>query len=177
MSLTPSTPESPPMNAVAVVRGPQAAPVARRTWTIVGAITLALCAGLIAVSFESASLDYARTARLKSHGIPATVTVAQCLGNIGGSGSTPAGYTCWASYRVAGVHYHSVIGAMGTFASPGTPLRVVIDPAQPGTIELASAVAASTPTPRVYLIPTLLALAWSAVCAIAWRRRRRRRRS
>jgi hypothetical protein len=126
------------------------------------------------VSFISAFNDNARVDRMKNRGIPVTVTVTSCVGNIGGSGSNAAGYTCRGSYRVDGVRYVEVIGSKSTSSRAGTRVHGVVDPSRRSTVELTSAVRASTSSLSVYVVPGLLAV-FFVIAAIALRRRRRRR--
>lgn len=141
---------------VATLRGASAVGVGRRFWVVLGALALAAFAIVIVVSFVSAVHDNARIDRLKTHGTAVNAAVDNCIGNLGGSGSNASSYTCSASYSVGGVDYHEVIGQMSSFAAPGTRVAVVADPSQPSTIELASAVATSSPSDGAYLVPGLL---------------------
>jgi hypothetical protein len=94
------------------------------------------------------------------------------VGNIGGSGSNAAGYTCHGSYRVDGVRYVEIIGSKTTQSPAGTEVRAVADPNRPSTVELASAVARSTSSSSVYVVPSILALVF-VVLALALLRRQR----
>ncbi len=105
------------------LRGAEAQHIAGRFWSIAGVLVLAAFAAIVVVSFVSALNDNARIVRLKDHGIPVVVTVTSCVGNIGGSGSNAAGYTCRGSYRVHGVRYEEVIASKSTLSAPGTKLR------------------------------------------------------
>lgn len=141
---------------VAALRGASPVGVGRRFWVALGALALAAFAVTIVVSFVSSTHDNARIDRLKAHGIATSATVDNCIGNLGGSGSNASSYTCSASYTVDTVTYHEVVGAMNTFAAPGTRLAVVADPTQPSTIELASAVASASSSSGAYVAPGLL---------------------
>lgn len=140
------------------LRGPDARSINGRIWFVAGALLLALFALIIIVSLISATNDNARIERLKDHGVAVAVTVTSCVGDIGGSGSNAAGYTCHGSYRLHGVHYREIIGSKTTQSRPGTVVRAVADPAHPSTIELASRVHASSASTSVYVVPGLLAL-------------------
>jgi hypothetical protein len=153
------------------LRGPDARSINGRFWFVTGALLLALFALVIVVSFISATNDNARIDRLKDHGVAVAVTVTNCVGNIGGSGSNAAGYTCDGSYRVNGIHYREVIGSKTTSSSVGTKVRAVADPSRPSTIELASAVQASSSSVSVYLVPILLALSFAILTFVFLRRR------
>lgn len=119
---------------------------------------LAIFAVAIVVSFISATNDNARIDRLKNHGVAITVTVTSCVGNIGGSGSNAAGYTCSGTYSIHGVRYQEVIGSKTTLSTAGTIVHAVADPSRPSTVELASSVARSSSSRSVYVVPILLAI-------------------
>ena len=140
-------------------------------WKITVAL-IAVLAVVVTVSFISAVNDNARIDRLKSHGVSVIVTVTNCVGNIGGSGSNAAGYTCRGEYHVHGVAYHEVIGSKATLSAPGRKVRGVADPARLSTVELASAVASSSASPSVYVVPSLLTLLFAVSVFLVLRRRR-----
>jgi hypothetical protein len=156
---------------VSSLRGPEAQPIGRNFWLVAGTLLIAVLAVIVTVSFISAANDNARIDRLKFHGVSVVVTVTNCVGNIGGSGSNGAGYTCRGAYDVKGVAYHEVIGAKTTLSTTGSTVRGVADPNRPSTVELASAVASSAASPSAYIVPSLLALLLLAVMAILYRRK------
>jgi hypothetical protein len=100
--------------------------------------------------------------------------VTSCAGHVGGSGSNAAGYTCYGKYRVDGVRYQEVIGSKTSSSPTGTTVRGVADPSHPSTVELASAVAASSTSDSVYIVPSVLALVFVALSLIVARARRSR---
>jgi hypothetical protein len=154
-----------------VLRGAEATPISRTFWLIAGTLLCAALVVVVVVSFISAINDNARINRLRSHGVSVTVTVTNCEGNIGGSGSNAAGYTCRAKYRVFGTPFHEIIGSKTTFSAPGSTVRAVADPERPSTIELASAVASSSASLSVYALPSILALLTAALALILFRNR------
>jgi hypothetical protein len=158
---------------VTSLRGAEAQRLGRRFWLVAGTLVFAALAVSIVVSFVSAANDNARIDRLKSHGVDVVVTVTNCVGNVGGSGSNAAGYTCQGAYRVDGVAYHEVIGAKTTLSPAGSKVRGVADPARPSTVELASAVATSTASSSAYVVPSLLLLLFVALSVVSLRRWRR----
>lgn len=161
-------------DSVAPLRGAAPGLTRARIWIVAASACLLLLAVAIAASFISASRDNARLERLHSQGIAVNVTVSDCRGNLGGSGSNSVDYTCHGDYRVGATTYHEVIGAMTTFALAGSVVRGVIDPSQHGYVTLASALEHTTPSSSVYIVPGLLALALSALTFALWRVARRR---
>lgn len=160
---TPGEPSS--GESVTVLRGGAAVGVGRAMWLYAGAVALLIFAIVIVVSFLSAANDNSRIDRLKSHGIPVTVTVTNCIGNLGGSGSNASSYTCSGNYSVGGTRYQETIGAMSVSAAPGAHVRAVADPSRPSTVVIASAVASSTASAKVYVAPGLLSV---LLITLAW---------
>jgi hypothetical protein len=157
----------------ASLRGAEPAKIGRTFWLFAGAFGLVVFAAIVVVSFLSAANDNARIDRMKMHGIPVTVVVTGCTGNIGGSGSNVTGYTCRGTYTVDAIHYHDIIGSMSTFAVPGTSVRALVDPSRHSTVESLSAVRASTSSPKRYIAPGLLGLVLVALALTLWRVARR----
>jgi hypothetical protein len=150
--------DTPDPREFTALRGATAPRIDVRFWRLAGATLLAVFAVIVIVSFLSASNDNSRIERMKNHGISVAVTVTNCAGNIGGSGSNAAGYTCQGSYQVDGVRYVETIGSMTTMAIAGTKVRAVADPQRPSTVELAATVVRSSPSSSVYVVPSLMAL-------------------
>ena len=162
----------PQSSEVPSLRGPEAQRIGGRFWFATGALLLTAFAVVIIVSFISATNDNSRIHRLKTRGVSVVVTVTNCVGNIGGSGSNASGYTCHGSYLVKGANYQEVIGSKSTLSSVGSKVQGIADPAHPSTIELASAVARSSTSPSVYVVPSVLALFFIALTLIFFRRLR-----
>ena len=157
-----------------MLRGADAVGVGRHLWTVVGVLGLVVVAAVLTISVVSAANDNGRLSRMKEHGVAVTATVTSCIGNLGGSGSNGAGYTCRGRYVVAGTPYDEVIGAMTTFAAPGSHVAVTADPVHLSTIELTSAVASSRTSARRYVIPSVLGVGLLAMALALVRGVRRR---
>jgi hypothetical protein len=159
---------------VASLRGPEAQRIGGRFWFVVSVLVAIVIAVFIVVSFIAAVNDNARLGRLKTQGVPVVVTVTNCTGHIGGSGSNAAGYTCYGKYRVHGVRYQEVIGSKTTSSASGTTVHGIADPSHPSTIELASAVAASSPSNSAFVVPGILAALFVTLSLVVVRARRTR---
>jgi len=162
---------------VPVLRGAAPAAVRRGLWIYAGALCLAVFAAILVVSFLSISNDNARVSRMKAHGIPVSVTVTGCLGNIGGSGSTSAGYTCRGDYTIHGATYHELIGSMTTFAAAGTTVPGVVDPSHHGTVVLSSFVRSASASPWRFVTPSILTIVLIALSLGLWNVAHRAQRS
>ena len=138
------------------LRGPEVAPPSRKLgiWLLVGcaAILIGISVATLATAIGNAS----HVARMKSHGVQVTATVSTCRGNLGGSGSNLASYTCYATYSVRGQRYESVVGGMSTFAPAGRPISVVADPEDFAAIETTALVKSAQAGPVAFAIPALL---------------------
>ena len=158
---------------VIALRGPTPASIGRNSWLIAGVLGLVVLAAFIVVSFISAINANSAIERMKTHGVPVAVTVGDCIGNIGGSGSNSAGFTCRGSYEVAGVAFHEVIGSMSTFSKSGTIVSGVADPNRHSTVELATAVRETSPSATAYIPSVVLAALLGALILLLRRRARR----
>jgi hypothetical protein len=143
---------------VTSLRGAAAPNIGRNFWLVAGTLVLIVFAAVLVVSLLSVANDNARIDRMKTHGIAVTVTVTNCIGNIGGSGSNVSGYTCHGDYSVAGTDYHEVIGSLTTVAASGAKVHGVVDPSHYSTVELASSVANSKSSSSGYIAPGALVL-------------------
>jgi hypothetical protein len=159
---------------VVALRGAEAVAVGTRVRFVAGVIGLIVVAAVLVVSFLSVSNDHARIERMKAHGIAVSVTVSNCTGNIGGSGSNGAGFTCRGSYAVGTTTFHERIGSKTTFSAPGTAVEGVVDPSHHGTVVLASAVRASKASYWGYAPLTLLTLVFVALVYLFVRASRRK---
>jgi len=158
---------------VTSLRGPATVRIDRRLWLYLGFLGLLVLAVVLVVSFLSTTNDNARIDRMKAHGLTVAVTVIDCIGNIGGSGSTSAGYTCHGDYTVGDTRYHELIGSMSTFSPPGTVVRGIVDPSRHSTVVLASAIRTSVASPRAYVPSGLLTIALISLTLVLMRAARR----
>ena len=152
-----------PDGSVVSLRGPAAVSIGRRLKLVASGLGLVIFAVALTVSFLSILNDNARFNRMMAHGIPVSVTVTNCRGNIGGSGSNSAGYTCRGVYAVNGINYDEPIGSKITFTRPGTEVSAVVDPSHHGTVVLSSAIRTSAASQWRYLPLVLLSLVFVAL--------------
>jgi hypothetical protein len=152
----PPSPGPAPGDRVASLRGAQAASLGRRFWLRAATVGLVIFAVAIALSFASTLNDHSRLDRMKSHGIPISVTISNCVGNMGGSGSNVAGYVCRGTYALDGVKYNEIISSMTTFASPGSRVHAIADPSQHGYVALASAITNASSSSAAFVVLIIL---------------------
>ena len=119
-------------------------------------IVLVTLAVVTIVLFVAAAHRNAQVDALHTRGVPVVVTVTGCLGELGGSGSNAAGYTCRGAFTLAGHRYNEVIPG-DTLRPPGTTVRAVTVPGDPALLTTAAAAARDRATWRVYVLPGVLA--------------------
>jgi len=148
---------------VSSLRGAEARPLGRRFWLVAGTLVLLVFAAALALSFISVTNANARIDRLKTSGIPVTVTVVNCVGNLSGSGSNVSGYQCRGTYRTNGKTFTEPIGFKTNFSPSGTELGGLVDPSRHNSVALASAIENSTASTSRYIPPGVLTIALVAL--------------
>jgi hypothetical protein len=111
---------------------------------------------------------------LHHHGVPVTVTVTGCTGQLGGSGSNTAGYTCRGAFVLGGRHYNETLPG-NTFLDPGSRLRAVAVPSDPALVATVRAVSMEHTSWRVFLLPAILLVILVVVVGLVLRVARRNR--
>jgi hypothetical protein len=138
---------------------------------VVGACLVAL-AGLVIGLVAAGINKNAEITALRDHGMPVEVTVTRCLGQLGGSGSNDAGYTCRGRFDVGGRHYVQAIPG-GSYYAPGSKIRAVVSIADPGLLATAHDLATEKPSWTVFVLPIVLFASLVALLGIVMARRRR----
>jgi hypothetical protein len=169
----PSSYSSSSGDRVASLRGAQAASLGRHFWLRAATVGLVLFALAIALSFASTLNDHSRLDRMKAHGVPVSVTITNCVGNMGGSGSNVAGYVCRGTYAIDGVKYNEIISSMTTFASPRSRVRAIADPSQHGYVALAAAIKSASSSSAAFVVLIILTVVLILLAALVIRIRRR----
>jgi hypothetical protein len=145
-------------------------PRARRVF--VGACLVALAA-TVALLFSGAVDKNAQITSLRQRGVPVNITVAGCLGMVGGSGSQLAGYSCKGTFALGGRHYSDDIPG-NTFLRPGATIRGITVRSDPGLLTTPSILATEHPSWRVFILPTILLVLLVLMAGWAFRRWRPR---
>jgi hypothetical protein len=134
-------------------------------------VALAVSAALLAAAGANKN---AEINALRTEGVPVTVTITGCLGDLGGTGGNQAGYTCSGRYQVDGRSYHADIPGE-QLREPGSTVRAVAVPSDPLLISTAIDVASERTSGSVFVLPAVLAVLLLASLAVLGRRRARRR--
>ena len=160
------------------LRGAPVAVNPRRVAQVAAGIVLTSLAVVTVLLFVAGAHRNAQIAELHRHGVPVEVTVTGCLGQLGGSGSNAAGYTCRGAFHVGGHRYVEVIPG-DQLRRPGTTVRAVTVPDDPALLTTAAAARHERQSGRVFVVPSVLAVLFVvlAATAVAFERRSRRRRA
>jgi len=92
---------------------------------------------------------------LKTQGQTHQGVVVSCLGELGGSGSNPAGYSCQGTYRVNGVRYQVTLPGT-SFRAPGSRFVAVVAPSDPTVMSTPAVLAGEEASNAVYRLPAAL---------------------
>jgi hypothetical protein len=140
-----------------------------------GRVLAALC--IVGVAVTATALLYsgarknAEIEALHQRGVLVTMTVDDCRGLLGGSGSNAAGYSCWGSFTRSGRRYTEYIPGTALHA-PGSKVPVVTLLDDPAMVTTPRVLAGEQASSRVFLLPSaLLAALAVALGAVAVRRR------
>jgi hypothetical protein len=143
----------------------------RASQFVVGVCVLALVVTGIVLLIAGVQKN-AQSTSLREHGVPVDVTVTGCLGLMGGTGASPAGYSCQGTYTVGGRQYHQAIPGTATFHARGSTFEGVVVPSDPKLLSTADQVASQRASWRVFIVPIVLILAGVLIGAtVLWRRR------
>jgi hypothetical protein len=111
---------------------------------------------------------------LHNRGVPVTVTVTDCLGLLGGSGSNPAGYSCHGTYVLGGHRYTQSLPGL-THQHPGAQIAGVAVPDDPSLMSLVSALKTQHSSAGAFILPVVLGvLLLALIGVVVWRTRRAR---
>lgn len=159
---------------VAVLRGAGVEVDGRRIGRVATAVFLGLL-GSVSVALAVVGADHnARIELLQRQGMAAQVTVSSCTGALGGSGSNSAGYTCRGTYALGSRRYTADIPG-NVLRTPGSVLRGVVAPGDPGLLDTQSALRSQQASWHVYLAPALVFAVTVIGTALLVRRSRSRR--
>ena len=165
-----STPPDP--GPITTLRGAGVAVDPRRAARVAVVLALAALAAVTVVLAVAGAQKNAQINELRNNGVTIDMTVTRCSGLLGGSGSNAAGYACQGTYSFHGHRYTEAIPG-NVLRIPGSRVRAVIAPSDPGLVSTASAVRTDQPSLRVFLAPLILGVVTVVATALAWRARRR----
>jgi hypothetical protein len=143
----------------------------------VAQVAIGLCVAALAVCvvvFTVAGIHQNNQINTLRHdGVPVTVTVTNCLGLMGGSGSNAAGYSCTASFTVRGAHYSETLPGTD-FHDRGATVAATVVPNDPALVSPDAILRTQHASFGVFWLPLiLLAILVLFVALIVAVRRRR----
>ncbi len=146
----------------------------RKATQIVVGVTLVALTVLGVILLIAAISNNNQIDNLKDNGVTVPVKVTGCLGLIGGTGQSLAGFSCSGTYTVDGTVYHQNIPGLA-FHKPGTTIRGVVVPSDPKLLSTPDQLARQQASWTAYIIPGILLLVVVVVLLIVFFRRRERR--
>jgi hypothetical protein len=165
----PRTPSEP----LTTLRGAGVNYNARRVGQVAVGICLVTLATLVVVLTVAGVHSNSQINELRHDGVPVTVTVTNCLGLMGGSGSNAAGYSCTGSFTVHGTHYTQQLPGTG-FHNVGSKVASTVVPSDPGLVSPDSVLRSQHTSMGVFLLPLVLLIALALLVALIVFLRRRR---
>lgn len=108
---------------------------------------------------------------LRHHGVIVHVTVDECLGQLGGSGSNAASYTCSGTFVLGKKIYRTTLPG-SAFLQTGKKLDFVTAATNPGLIASRQQISHERASNSFLVLPSLLLVAWIGTF-LAWSRSRR----
>ena len=159
------------LDPVSTLRGARIEVDSRRATQVVVGVCLVATVVLAIVLFVVGVHKNTQISELRNHGVPVQVTVTKCLGLLGGSGTNAAGYACTGTF-VVDRHRYSEIVPGTTLYPPGTRIKAITAPGDPGLFSTATEVASEHASFGVFIVPILLLGAFVGLIGVVVARRR-----
>jgi hypothetical protein len=167
---SPTKLEAPPQ-PLTTLRGAGVDFDARKVGQVIFGLCLAAMAVLIVVLTVAGVQKNDQITRLRQHGVTVTVTVTSCRGELGGSGSNVAGYSCRGTFSLDGRTYAEAIPG-STLHAPGATLKVKTVPGDPALLSTLGDVQREHASANVFILPAVLLAVFVVAGAVALIRRR-----
>ncbi len=139
-----------------------------------GQVVVGVC--LVALTVTGAALliaainNNSQINSLRHSGVPVTVSVTNCMGLMGGTGQSSAGYSCDGTYSLDGTVYRQAIPGLA-FHATGTTVQGVAVPGDPKLLSTPGLIAHQHASWTPFIIPGLLLLVVVAVLVTVYLRR------
>ena len=171
------SPSGPPRSSdepVSTLRGAGVNYDARKVGHVVVGLILITLAALVVVFTVAGVHKNSQINELHHDGVPVTVTVTNCLGLMGGSGSNAAGYSCTGTFTVHDHRYTESLPGTG-FHKVGSTLPATVVPNDPALVSPDSIVRTEHTSASVFVLPLILLIVLLLLVALIVLLRRRRR--
>jgi hypothetical protein len=172
---TGGAPSGSPSEPVSTLRGASASVDPRRAAQVVVGIVMAALAAVGIVFIVVGINKNNQINELKEHGVPVAYVVSKCLGELGGSGSNAAGYSCQGSYEIGGHRYVEALPGSSSIYAPGTHVPAVSVPSDPTLLSTPAIVSSERASWNVFIVPIVLLGAFVLLLLVVLLRRRRTR--
>jgi len=127
----------------------------RRVGWVAVVLAVATLVVLVIVGFVAGADKNSQINSLRHQGVPVSFTISGCLGQLGGSGSNAAGYSCRGWYRLHGQRFDEPIPGDALYV-PGTVLPSVAVPGDPALVTTTATLRAEQVSWRVFILPAVL---------------------
>jgi len=161
-----------PEGPVTTLRGAGVDIDPRRAARWVIGVGLALLGAVAVVLLVAGIQKNGQADSLQRNGVAVNVTVTDCLGLLGGSGSNAAGYACKGAYTFDGHHYEQDIPG-GAELAVGSVIRGVIVPGDPRLLSTPALVAEQRSSWNVFIAPAVLLVVLIGLVVLMATRRHR----
>ncbi|MBF6554587.1 MAG: hypothetical protein IVW52_00270 [Acidimicrobiales bacterium] len=158
---------------VTTLRGARVEVDVGRAARVVSGVCLAAIAVTAVILLIAGIQKNQQITSLQRHGVPVRVTVSNCIGLMGGSGTNVAGYACTGTYTVNGHDYKQAIPGTALH-QPGSTVQGVTVPGDPGLLSTPGQVAGDRASWRVFIAPAVLLVGLVVLVGIVIRRRSHR---
>jgi len=132
-------------------------------------VTLAVVAVVLTVAGVHSN---SQINRLRHDGVHVTVTVTNCLGLMGGSGSNAAGDSCTGSFTLHGTRYTESLPGTA-FHHVGSIVAATVVPNDPALVSPDKVLSGQHASLNVFLLPLILLVVLALLVALTIRLRRR----
>jgi len=171
----PSRPANSPSEPVTRLRGAGVNYDARRVGHVAVGLCLVALATLVIIFTIAGFHRNNQISELHHDGVPVTVTVTNCLGLMGGSGSNAAGYSCTGAFTIHGTRYTESLPGTG-FHNIGSTVPATAVPNDPALVSPDKILRSEHTSFSVFILPLVLLAVLALLVALIVRVRRRRAR-
>jgi hypothetical protein len=170
----PSGRPSSPNEPLSTLRGAGVNYDARKVGRVLVVVSLVTLAVLVVLFTVAGVHKNSQINELRHDGVPVTVTISNCLGLMGGSGSNAAGYSCSGTFTVHGSRYTESLPGTD-FHHVGSTVAATVVPSDPALLSPNTILRHEHTSLSVFLLPLILLVVLALLVAlIAFLRRRRR---
>jgi hypothetical protein len=169
----PSGPPSSSNEPLSTLRGAGVNYDVRKVGGVVVGLCLVTLAVLVVIFTVAGVHKNSQINQLHHDGVPVTVTVTNCLGLMGGSGSNTAGYSCTGSFTVHGTRYTESLPGTD-FHHVGSSVPATVVPSDPALVSPTKILNSEHASLSVFLLPLILLVVLALLVTLVASLRRRR---